>query len=140
MDEAEIAAALAAKANPDPTPDVETPQEPEKPAEPKNEDESFHDNLPLENTLEKMQLLDYFQVPQISRHSAEVQTWMNTVIEWARGEAGSREYTDVLRVINDQERIMGSKLKPDRLSRLAQYVKINSLRRQLIEKERALYG
>ena len=115
------------------------PITPDPPKEEPKEDESFHDNLPLENTLEKMRLMDYFEIPQISRYQPEVATWLDQVIEWARTEAGSSEFTDMLRIINDQERIMGNKLKQDRLSKLANFVKINSQRRKLAEMERALY-
>ncbi len=137
MDEAAIVAKLSERANPVPPPE---PTIPETPLEEPNPDEGFHDNLPLENTLEKLNLMDYFQIASQNRHSPEIQTWLNTIISWARDEAGSSEYTDMLRVINDQERVMGSKLKPDRMLRLWQFVKINTQRKQLIERERVLYG
>lgn len=137
MDEAAIAAKLAEKTNPQPIPPPVT-EEPEPPEEPK--DENFHHNLPLENTIEKLNLMDYFQIPSMNRHSPEVAQWLDTVIEWARDEAGSSEYTDMLRVINDQERVMGNRIKPDRLLRLWQFVKIHSQRKRLIEQERSLYG
>ena len=84
--------------------------------------------------------MDYFQIPSMSRHAPEVSQWIDEVVAWARDEAGSSEYTDILRVINDQERVMGNKLKPDRLLNLRQFVKINSQRRRLAEQERALYA
>lgn len=136
MDEAAIVAKLAENANP--VPDIPATA-PIAPAE-HDQDEGFHDNLPLENTLEKLNLMDYFQIASQNRHSPEIQTWLNSVIDWARDEAGSSEYTDILRVINDQERVMGSKIKPDRLLRLWQFVKINTQRKRLIEQERVLYG
>lgn len=137
MDEATIAAQLAEKvAEPTPPPVTETPEEPK--IQPK-QDESFHDNLPLETTLDKLKMLDYFEIPPLSRRSAEVDSQLSRIMDWAQQEAGSREYTDILRVINDQERVMGNKLKDNRLTRLYQFVTINAQRKRLIEQERALY-
>lgn len=122
--------------------DPVSPTEPESPAEPRpepKEDDVFHDNLPLETTLDKMKLYDYFEIPQAGRHSAEVQTQMSRILDWARDEMKSSEYTDILRAITDQERVMGNRLKDNRLYRLYQYVVINSQRKKLAEQERALY-
>lgn len=138
MDEAQIAANLAASVN-EPKPATA----PELPSDPKPEpkvDEAFHDNLPLETVVEKMKLQDYFELPQGIRRSAEVDTQINRIMEWAKDEAGSSEYTDMLRVINDQERIMGNKYKDNRLMRLFQFVTINAQRKRLMEQERVLYG
>ena len=136
MNEDQIAAELAQRVTAPPLPVETTPA----PATEVNEDESFHDNLPLETVMDKMKLQDYFEIPVGSRRSPEVDSQINRIIEWAASEAGSREYTDIVRIINDQERIMGNKLKDNRLTRLYQYVTINQQRKQLIERERALYG
>ena len=136
MNEEAIAAKLAEQANPVPAPPMTTP---ETPGEPVKEDSDFHHNLPIENSVEKLNFMDYFQIPSQNRHAPEIATWLDTVMDWARDEAGSSDYNDMLRVINDQERVMGNKIKPDRLLRLWQFVKINSQRKKLIEQERALY-
>jgi len=136
-EEARIAAAIKERIDvPDPTPAIsEEPKAPEKP------DEQFlHDGLPLETMLEKQRWLDYFNVPSMSRREPQVDTWLTKVIDWARDEAGSSEYSDILRVINDQERTLGSKIKQDRLATLARFAQIRMTRRRLIEEERALYG
>lgn len=138
MDEAEIVAKLGASVD-EPNPSTA----PELPSDPKPEpkvDDAFHDNLPLETVLEKMKLQDYFELPQAVRRSPEVDTQINRIMEWAKDETGSSEYTDLLRVINDQERIMGNKFKDNRLMRLYQFVTINAQRKRLMEQERALYG
>ena len=137
MDEQAIADKLAQKvAEPIPPPVTETPE-----VKPVREGEEFiHDNLPLENTLEKMQLLDHFRVPSEMRREANISTWLDRVVDWARDEAGSSDYTDLLRVIDDQERVLGSKMKQDRLLTLYQFVTINAQRKRLIQQERALYS
>ena len=135
--EAEIAADLAAKVNPVEPPAVEVSEEPKQPEVP--EDEAFHDNLPLENTLEKIKLLDYFEIPQLARRSAEVDNQLSRIVDWAKDEAKSSEFTDILRILNDQERVLGTKLKDNRLTKLYQFVTINSQRKRLAEMERALY-
>ncbi len=143
MDEQQIQEQLAEKVkDPDVSPDTETaPELPTAPRpEPKENEEFIHDNLPLEATLDKMKLLDYFEIPQTMRRESDIDKWMGRVMDWAKDEARSSDYTDILRVINDQERVMGNKLKPDRLMRLAQFVTINQQRKRLIEQERALYN
>lgn len=136
MNEDEIAAKLAAALDPPaPTTAPELPAEPEP-----KQDEAFHDNLPLETVVDKMKLHDYFEVPALARRSAEVETQLNRILDWARDESKSSEYSDLLRVISDQERIMGIKLKDNRMTKLFQYVTINSQRKRLMEAERALYN
>lgn len=137
MQEDEIAKQLAAKVDPVPPPATDAP---ETPVEPEKKDENFHNNLPLENTFEKQQLMDYLMIPQISRHTQEIQQWTQEVLEWAKDESHSSEFADIVRVIDDQERIMGNKLKPDRLLRLRTFIKIHNQRKQLAARERALYG
>lgn len=138
MNEEEVAAQLAERT-------VEPPvkAEPEQPTilkpEPK-EDEAFHDNLPLETTLDKLKFLDYFEISSLSRRSAEVDTQLNRIIDWARDEAKSSDYTDILRIIDSQERVMGIKLKDNRLTKLSQFVTINQQRKRLLEQERSLYA
>jgi len=134
MDEKQIEEQLAQKTV------APTPQEqPEHIPDP-NEDEAFHNSLPLENTLEKIKFQDYFEIPSAARHSAEVATQLDRIIDWARDEAKSSDYNDILRVINDQERVMGSRLKDNRLMRLYQFVTVNTQRKRLMEQERALYN
>jgi hypothetical protein len=138
MNEDEIARKLAEKTNPVPPPPTTTPETP--PAE-KPEDEKFHDNLPLENSVLKQQLLDYLQVPIESRHSTQVATWLETVLNWAASEAGSHDFVEVVRVIREQEQFAGTYLKPDRLMRLHQFIKIRQARLKLAAQEQALiYG
>jgi hypothetical protein len=62
------------------------------------------------------------------------------VYQWARDNAGESDINQLLRVISEQEMHMGSKLKPDRLRRLAEYVKISKIRQGLAIRERVLYG
>lgn len=134
MNEDAIAAELKAKLQ------VEEPAPEPAKEEPKTDERFLHDGLPLESRLEKQQWLDYFQVPSQARYDGKVDTWLQRVLDWARDEAGSSEYTDILRVISDQERILGSKIKPDRLATLARFATIRRQRIQLAEQERALYG
>lgn len=112
----------------------------EKPKEEPKTDERFVHDLPPENLLERQRWLDYFNVPSMSRREPQIDGWLTRVIDWARDEAGSSEYADMLRVIDDQERILGSKIKQDRLSTLARFAQIRVQRRKLLAEERAIYG
>jgi len=135
MDEQAIVEKLAQNTEqPQPEPVAPTP------APVKEGEEFIHDNLPLENTLEKMKLLDHFNIPSEMRREAAISTWLDRVVDWARDEAGSSEFTDILRVIDDQERVLGTRVKQDRLMKLYQFVTIRSQRNKLAQMERTLYG
>lgn len=110
-----------------PAPAAEAPQE-------------FVDKLLPEEHLTQRELLDYLQVPMQERQSPIIDDYIRTVYEWARDNAQSGDINQLLRVINEQEQHMGSKLKPNRLKYLAEYVKINRIRQSLAARERALYG
>lgn len=109
---------------------------PEDKPEPQPE---FVDKLLPEEHLTQLQLMDYLQVPSEQRHNAIVDDYIHTVYQWARDLAGEGDINQLLRVISEQEQHMGSRLKPDRLRRLAEYVKISKIRQNLAARERALY-
>lgn len=132
--EEQIAAELARRVEEPVTPDV--PTAPLIPAEPQN----FLDKLLPEEQMTAMKIMDYLSVPTIARHDMMVDDYVKTVYEWARDNAGSSDMSQLIRVISEQEQHMGSKLKPDRLRRLAEYVKISRLRVNLAARERELYG
>lgn len=108
--------------------------------EPEQPETSYVDKLLPEERLTQQQLLDYFQVPVADRHDPIVEDYLQTIYQWAHDAANSGEYHELLRIISEQEQHMGIKLKPQRLYRLAEYVKISRIRQQLAARERALYG
>jgi len=108
--------------------------------DPVPEDQNFVDKMTPEEQLTRGQLMDYFDIPMHERHGPKVDNWINEIYAWAREQAGSGEYHDLLRVINEQEMHMGSKLKPQRTYRLYEYIKIARIRKQLAERERLIYG
>jgi hypothetical protein len=99
----------------------------------------FVDKMLPEERLTQQELLDYLQVPSQDRHNPITADYIQTVYQWARDNAGEADINQLLRVISEQEMHMGSKLKPDRLRRLAEYVKITRIRKGLAARERALY-
>lgn len=105
------------------------------PEEPQN----FIDKMLPEERLTQQNLLDYLQVPSQQRNDPIVQDYIQTVYQWARDNAGEGDIHQLLRIISEQEMHMGSKLKPDRLRRLAEHVKISRIRMNLAARERALY-
>lgn len=135
MTETEIAQQLAQKVEPT-QPIANYPEPPTAPEEPQN----FVDKLLPEEQLTRSQLLDYFAIPISDRNDPMVADYLNTVYEWARTDSGAGDLNELLRVISEQEMHMGSKLKPDRLKRLGEYVKISRIRQQLAARERMLYG
>jgi hypothetical protein len=133
MNESQIAAQLAASvAEPIPAPTV-TPTEPVDPP-------NYVDKMLPEEHYTAQRLLDFLQVGTEVRHNPEVDNYIQTIYQWARDQAGTDDYYQILRVIQEQEMHMGSHLKPQRLQRLAEYVKISKLRQQLAVREREIYG
>lgn len=131
--EAQIQAQLIAKMpSSQPSEPMEhTPDEPGDPAPP---------GMTPEASLDRIKLLDYFGISSIDRHSPEADNYLTKIMEWARDEAGSSEYTDILRVISDTERTLGIRFKEGRLTTLFRLVTIRHARNQLAEQERALYN
>ena len=101
---------------------------------------NFLDKMLPEERLTQIQLLDYLQIPTAQRHDPIVDDYVNTIYAWARDNAGSGDFNQLLRVISEQEQHMGIRLSPNRLQRLAEYVKISNLRKNLAIRERNLYG
>jgi hypothetical protein len=99
----------------------------------------FVDKMLPEERLTQQELLDYLQVPSHQRNDPMIQDYIQTVYLWARDNAGEGDIHQLLRIISEQEMHMGSKLKSDRLRRLAEYVKISRIRQSLAARERALY-
>jgi hypothetical protein len=132
MNEDAIAAQLAAKtAEPVPAPTVTPPE----PVDPPN----YVDKMLPEEHVTANRLLDFLEVQPEVRHNAEVDDYIRTIYQWAKEQAGTDDYYQILRVIQEQEMHMGSRLKPGRLQKLAEYVKISKVRQQLAVRERELY-
>src|ERR1035438_8206623 len=128
MTEQEITQQLASRTTPEPVVDVTYPA---PPTDAPNVDSNFADTLLPEEKMTQQQLLDYLGVPMAQRHDPIIENYMNSVYTWARDNAKSGDMTQLLRVISEQEQHLGSVLKPDRLRRLAEYVKIAGIRQQL---------
>lgn len=136
MDESQIEADLKAKL---PKPDIpENGWDGVKP--PEKTDQSFLESLPIENSLEKMKLFDYFELSPLDRKAPQASKYLTAVVQWAQKEAGSDDYYEILKVVNEQERVMGNLLKQGRLSNLYKFATIRNQRRQLDIQERVLYG
>lgn len=137
MNEEEVAAKLADTLPKSEPLDVAYP---DPPVDDPQSNDNFVDKMLPEERLTQLKLLDYFAVPSNERHTPLVDRWINEVYAWARDNAGEGGFNQLLRVINEQELHMGSKLKPGRLSRLYQYIRIAQIRKDLADKERLLYG
>ena len=104
------------------------------------ENDGSHNNLPLENMLLKQQVFDFMDIPVGARTNPETLGAIDTILEWAYKQTGSREFSDMLKVINRQEAIMGSRMRGNRVFDLYKFVKINNQMSALYEQEKALYG
>ena len=141
MDEKEIQEQLADKVkSTDPIPEDGWSKVREQEAESHNEDQQALHRMTPEDRLQRLRWFDYFGLAASEARSAEAEKALTEILDWAATEAGSHEYTDMLRAISDQERVLGIKLEPGRLTKLYNFAKIRRMRLRLIEQERALYG
>ena len=104
------------------------------------EPDGSHDNLPLDNMMLKHQMFDFLEIPMGGRTNPETVGRVEAILNWAYAQTGSREFGDLLRAINRQEGIMGSRLSNDRAGKLYRYVKLSNQMNSLEEQMRGLYG
>lgn len=136
MTEAEVAAQVALNTEPSrPIPS----EYPEPPVASEDSNSNFVDKMLPEEQLTATQIMDYLQIPFERRHDPDTERRVQSIYQWARENAGTNDLPQLLRVISEQEMHLGSKLKPDRVRRLAEYISINKMRQNLAARERLLY-
>lgn len=134
MEEAQIASELASTipkenspiTNPAPLPEPE-------------ESEPLHNGLPLESSLQRYELMDFFELPPSYRMNPEVIQQIDSIIGWAK-EEGSPDLANILHLINRHETLLGSRHKPGRIAKLNRYISLRNQSRVLDEKTRSLYA
>lgn len=136
-EEAKIARHLAERNLPQ-TDDVPAPTAP-VPEPDAPDPDAFHNNLPIDNSVLKYDLLSYFDLNVGAMYSGEVQDQVNLVLEWAKENAGEQTIGSVLQAIHHQEQVLGTTLKQDRLYRMYQFVKLFNARKN-IEDKMVAYG
>lgn len=135
MDESQVAQRVA-----DNIPVVDSPITNPAPLPEPEPGDPIHNSLPMETTLQRIEMLDYFELPPSYRKNPEVLQQIDTIIGWARDNAPSTELADIFRVINRQENMLGSRFKPGRIAKLNRYIHLHNQGRQIDEQMRSLYG
>ena len=136
MNEAEVAAQVAQNTTPSQPISSDYPAPPTPQADTES---NFVDKMLPEEQLTASQLADYLQIPFDRRHDPDTERRLQSIYAWARDNAGSNDLPQLLRVISEQEMHLGSKLRPDRVRRLAEYITISKVRENLAARERLLY-
>jgi len=103
-------------------------------------DPTQHSNLPLENMLLQREVAEFLSLPSGFKNNPELVTQLDSVIQWAVDTSGSREFSDILRVLGRKQGEMGITGKPDKLYRIYQAVKISKQIDGMYERLRALNG
>lgn len=117
------------------------PSEPElNPQYPEPEDGGVTHGIPLADYVMTNEIMDYFNIGTGPRQTPEVREQMQVLLTYARQNAETPDLPSILRFLRHTEVILGSQHRPDRLSRLNRYVRIQQQKSLLAEKERALYG
>jgi hypothetical protein len=133
--ETEIAAQVAQNIPKEDSPITNPAPAPEpEPAEP------LHNGLPLDGSLQRGELMDYFELPASYRMNPEVLQQIDTIIGWARENASGTELADIFRVIGRHETLLGIRHSPGRISKLNRYIRLQSQSRALDEQMRAMYA
>jgi hypothetical protein len=135
MDEAKVAEQVAQNIPKDePVAEVTVPvsEEPKLSA--------FETNIELNDPAISLRLADYLDVSKIDRLNDERQAQMRTLYRWGAEKANSTDLGDVLSKIRTLEVELGIRYKPDRLSTLSRWVKLNNQASSLRKEMEALSG
>lgn len=135
MDESQLTAQLAKNIPKEDSPITNPPPLPEP-----EDGGPIHNGLPLETQLQRQELLDYFELPPSYRKNPEVLQQIDNIITWARDNASSAEMADIFRIINRQENMLGTKMKPGRIAKLNRYIHLHNQGRAIDEQMRGLYA
>lgn len=135
MDEAERAAQVAQN-----LPKKEPELSPQYPKPEAGDEGAFHNNNPIEEGMLKYEVYDYFNLGVADRHTADVQEKVAAIIEWAKMNSETKDLAGILAHLRHTETGLGNQIKPGRLSRLYQFVRIQQQKRLLAEKEAAFYA
>lgn len=147
MDEEKIAQDLAAKAESESGPkhDFNVPKEDDKPVgetgtEPASSSPENNPDDPLVTFQNRQALLEHFNIYRSVGSNGQNEQYIEDVLNFVRRETGSTETADLLKYVNDIERMQGNTLKGNRLTKFHQFVVIRNQVRRLQEQERTIYG
>lgn len=133
MDEAQIAAQTAKNI---PTEEhIPAPVVPEEPQQ-----SAFETNMEINDPAISLQLIDYFNIPNIDRFNEHTQRQLRTIYQWAAETAQSKELDKVLPVIRTLENELGATFTTDKLQRLAKFVTLQKQANVLRYQMEHLYG
>lgn len=133
MNENEIASQVA-KAIPKET-HVPAPVVPDAP-----QPSAFDSNIPIESAAVSTVVLDHFDIGRVDRYSEDTQRRLREIYQWAAETAQSQDPNSVLEVIRAAEIELGIGFAPDRLIRLAKFVKLKRQSQLINTQLGALYG
>lgn len=85
---------------------------------------AFESNVELSSEMLTAKLADYFDLSRVDRYDESYQRQIKTVHEWAAQRAQSLGTGDALEQIRILELELGVAFKPDRLPRLAKWVRL----------------
>lgn len=118
MTEQEIAARVAQNIPRDePAPPAEAPVVASVP-----EEKGYVSNM--DSSQFNLLLADYFNVSGVDKYSEEVKASIRSVQNWAYETSGSEDSEKALYAIRVLENELGSSFKPDRLARLAKFIRL----------------
>lgn len=101
---------------------------------------AFETSVELNDPAISLQIADYMDVPRLERLSEERQVQMRLLYRWGAEQAGATDVGSVLDKIRVLETELGVRYKPDRLTILSRWVKLNNQAQSLRKEMEALHG
>lgn len=136
MNENEIVEQLAKSIPKEPeTTDVAKPVASEEP-----QPSAFEANIELNDPAIGMRIADYYDVSKIDRFSEERQRQMRLIYRWGAEQAQSTELGPVLQKLQTLETELGIRYKPDRLTTVSRWIKLNNQAKALKQEMETLRG
>jgi hypothetical protein len=100
---------------------------------------AFETNVELNDPAISMQIADYFGLSSTDRFNSEVQGQLRALYRWGAERAGTMDRADVLQQLSLLERELGVSYKPERLSTMSRWVKLDK-QADAIRKEKEVLG
>lgn len=101
---------------------------------------AFDSNVPIETAAISTAVLDYFDIGRVEKYSEDTQRRLRDIYQWAAETAQSQDPNAVLQTIRAVELELGISFAPDRLIRLAKFVKLKRQSNLINTQLGALYG
>jgi len=101
---------------------------------------AFEVSVELNDPAISLQIADYFGITSTDRFNSEVQGQLRALYRWGAERAGSTDRGEVLQQLALLERELGVTFKPERLSTMSRWVKLDKQAEAIRKEKEVLSG